>query len=126
MSEPYECDAVLLSLPRVFKSRLETIPAKVPYLRVPAETAQRWKQRLAKMDGVKIGVVWAGNPEHANDHRRSIELNRSRRCLPCAAPRSRACRSARARPISRHSSAASRRSTIFRQPSAISWNPRAR
>ena len=24
---PYQCDAVLLSLPRVFKTRLETIPA---------------------------------------------------------------------------------------------------
>jgi tetratricopeptide (TPR) repeat protein len=72
--EPYECDAVLLSLPRVFKTRLETIPANVPYLRVPAEFAQRWKQRLDKMTGVKIGVVWAGNPEHANDHRRSIDL----------------------------------------------------
>jgi tetratricopeptide (TPR) repeat protein len=72
--EPYECDAVLLSLPRVFKSRLETIPANVPYLRAPAEFAQRWKHRLDKITGVKIGVVWAGNPEHVNDHRRSIDL----------------------------------------------------
>ena len=72
--EPHEYDAVLLSLPRAFKCRLETIPAQVPYLRVPAELAQRWKQRLDKMTGVKIGVVWAGNPEHTNDHRRSIDL----------------------------------------------------
>ena len=34
---PYQCDAVLLSLPRLFKTRLETIPADVPYLRAPAE-----------------------------------------------------------------------------------------
>jgi len=26
------------------------------------------------MAGVKVGVVWAGNPEHLNDHRRSIDL----------------------------------------------------
>ena len=70
---PYQCDAVLLSLPRLFKTRLETIPADVPYLRAPAEAAQRWKKRLGKMDGVKVGVVWAGNPEHVNDHRRSID-----------------------------------------------------
>ena len=71
---PYQCDAVLLSLPRLFKTRRETIPAEVPYLRPPAAEAQRWKKRLADMAGFKVGVVWAGNPEHANDTRRSIDL----------------------------------------------------
>ena len=72
---PYQCDAVLLSLPRLFKTRLETIPAAVPYLRAPADVAQRWKARLAKMDGLKVGVVWAGNPDHVNDSRRSVSLS---------------------------------------------------
>ncbi|MGO8910709.1 MAG: tetratricopeptide repeat protein [Bradyrhizobium sp.] len=71
---PYQCDAVLLSLPHLFKTRLETIPAAVPYLRPPASTAQRWKERLAEMAGLKVGLVWAGNPEHVNDHRRSVDL----------------------------------------------------
>ncbi|MGA3307558.1 MAG: tetratricopeptide repeat protein [Xanthobacteraceae bacterium] len=71
---PYQCDAVLLSLPRLFKTRLETIPTEVPYLRPPLEQAERWKKRLASMADLKIGVVWAGNPEHANDARRSIDL----------------------------------------------------
>ncbi len=72
--EPHQCDTVLLSLPRLFKTRLETIPANVPYLRAPAQAAQRWKKRLETMKGVKVGVVWAGNPEHVNDHRRSIDV----------------------------------------------------
>jgi tetratricopeptide (TPR) repeat protein len=72
---PYQCDAVLLSLPRLFKTRLETIPADAPYLRVPTDALQRWRQRLAAMKGVKIGLVWAGNPEHVNDTRRSLDLN---------------------------------------------------
>jgi len=71
---PYQCDAVLLSLPRIFKNRLETIPAEVPYLRAPADAAQKWGRRLAKMKGLKIGIAWAGNPEHVNDARRSIGL----------------------------------------------------
>jgi tetratricopeptide (TPR) repeat protein len=71
----YDCGAVLLSLPRRFKTRLETIPGYVPYLRVPAEAAARWKQRLDPLKGLKIGFVWAGNPEHANDMRRSLELH---------------------------------------------------
>jgi tetratricopeptide (TPR) repeat protein len=71
---PYQCDAVLMSLPRLFKTRLETIPADMPRLRVPADAAQRWQNRLATMQGVRIGLVWAGNPEHVNDTRRSIDL----------------------------------------------------
>ena len=70
---PYHCDAVLLSLPRPFKTRLETIPAEIPYLRTPAQAAHRWIRRVAEMKGVKVGLVWAGNPEHVNDHRRSID-----------------------------------------------------
>jgi tetratricopeptide (TPR) repeat protein len=71
---PYQCDAVLMSLPRLFKTRLETIPADMPCLRVPADAAQRWQNRLATMQGVRIGLVWAGNPEHVNDLRRSLDL----------------------------------------------------
>jgi tetratricopeptide (TPR) repeat protein len=71
---PYQCDAVLLTLPRLFKTRLETIPAHVAYLRAPAEQTQRWRTRLAHMPGLKVGLAWAGNPEHVNDHRRSIDL----------------------------------------------------
>jgi tetratricopeptide (TPR) repeat protein len=71
----YQCDAVLLSLPRVFKTRLETIPAQVPYLHPPADAAARWNSRLAKMKGLRIGIVWAGNPDHVNDSRRSLDLS---------------------------------------------------
>ena len=73
--EPYQCDTVLLSLPRLFKTRLETIPAEMPYLRAPADMLQRWKKRLDKMTGVRIGVVWAGNPDHVNDSRRTLDLS---------------------------------------------------
>ncbi len=70
---PCHCDALLLSLPFLFKTRLETIPAEIPYLRAPAQAAQRWIKRVAKIEGFKIGLVWGGNPEHVNDHRRSID-----------------------------------------------------
>ncbi len=96
---PYQCDAVLLSLPRLFKTRLETIPAAVPYLRPPEAAARRWQERLAKMKGLKVGVVWAGNPDHVNDTRRSLKLASSNRCSKSAAPRSSACNMDRAPPI---------------------------
>ena len=31
-------------------------------------------QQLGTMSGFKVGLVWAGNPEHVNDHRRSVDL----------------------------------------------------
>jgi tetratricopeptide (TPR) repeat protein len=71
---PYQCDAVLLSLPRLFRTRLETIPADTPYLRAPADALRKWTKRLAGMKGLKVGLVWAGNPEHVNDTRRSLDL----------------------------------------------------
>jgi tetratricopeptide (TPR) repeat protein len=75
---PYHCDAPLLSLPRLFKTRYETIPATAPYLRAPIELVQPWTERLSKMQGCKVGLVWAGNPEHVNDHRRSLDLDQLR------------------------------------------------
>jgi tetratricopeptide (TPR) repeat protein len=69
---PYDCDAVLLSLPRLFRTRLETIPADCPYLRAPPQPARPFDRLIADMPGLKVGLVWAGNPDHANDHRRSI------------------------------------------------------
>jgi tetratricopeptide (TPR) repeat protein len=71
---PYDCDAALLSLPRLLRTRLETIPGDIGYLRVPATTARHWQQRLATLSGLKIGLCWAGNPDHSNDFRRSIDL----------------------------------------------------
>ena len=71
----YDCDALLLSLPRLLKTRLETIPVATSYLRAPADTAARWRERLASLSGVKAGVAWAGNPRHVNDHRRSLDLS---------------------------------------------------
>jgi tetratricopeptide (TPR) repeat protein len=69
-----DCEIALLSLPRLFRTRLETIPAAVPYLRPPTEVGARWRRRLGSLPGLKVGVVWAGRPEHVNNFRRSTAL----------------------------------------------------
>ena len=57
-----------MSIPLAFGTTLQTIPAKVPYLKSerPRLAAQR--------SGLHIGLAWAGNPGHYEDHRRSIRL----------------------------------------------------
>jgi tetratricopeptide (TPR) repeat protein len=73
----YDVDCPLLGLPRRFKTRLETIPASVPYLHAQPELADTWRRRLAESDGggFRVGLVWAGNPKHPNDMNRSMNLS---------------------------------------------------
>jgi len=72
-----ECDLYipLLSLPGVFETTAETIPADVPYLFVDSRKVEYWRPRLAG-EGFKVGLVWSGNPMHPNDRNRSCPLER--------------------------------------------------
>jgi Flp pilus assembly protein TadD len=63
----------LMSLPRRLETALETIPTRVPYLAADGAAVARWAERLLSFAGLKIGLVWAGNPEFAADSRRSID-----------------------------------------------------
>lgn len=64
----------LLSLPRLMGTTAKTIPAEIPYLAAPEDAAARWRERFGKGKGRKIGLVWSGNPKHANDHHRSCHF----------------------------------------------------
>lgn len=64
-----DCHCPLLSLPRVFKTNLATIPAAVPYLSVPGEASAVWEERIATAPGLRVGVVWAGTTIGAIDLR---------------------------------------------------------
>ena len=65
----FDCHCPLLSLPRVFKTNLATIPNAVPYLRVPAEASAGWAERIPTTSGLRVGVVWAGTTVGAIDLR---------------------------------------------------------
>lgn len=66
----YHCP--LLSLPRAFGTRLETIPAEVPYLRADPAAVERFRAAFADAR-LKVGLVWRGSPEKAGDAQRSLE-----------------------------------------------------
>jgi tetratricopeptide (TPR) repeat protein len=72
---PFDLHAALLSLPQLFGTTLETIPAPPRYLKAPADLAEAFRARLAAPPGVRrIGLAWAGKPSHKNDHNRSAGL----------------------------------------------------
>src|SRR5271169_292685 len=71
----FDLHCPLLSLPLAFGTRLETIPAFVPYLAAPAERLAYWRDRLPQ-SGLRAGFVWSGSSSHKNDANRSIPLTR--------------------------------------------------
>lgn len=69
----------LSSLALVFRTTLETIPNKVPYLSPDPARVERWARWLQANhpSGTRrIGLAWSGRPTHPNDRRRSIRLDR--------------------------------------------------
>lgn len=62
----------LMSLPRIFDTNLSTIPAPFSYIHVNDAKCRNWQQRLSPAAGRRVGIVWAGNPQHGNDRNRSL------------------------------------------------------
>jgi tetratricopeptide (TPR) repeat protein len=71
---PFDVYAPLLSLPGVFQTSLDTIPAKVPYLFPDPATVAQWQAELGREAGLKIGIAWQGNPQQPRDAQRSFPL----------------------------------------------------
>lgn len=65
----------LLSLPWIFQTTLETVPADVPYVYADPERVERWEERFDPQDKrLRVGLVWGGNPAHRNERNRSLPL----------------------------------------------------
>jgi hypothetical protein len=72
---PFDVHCSLLSLPLAFGTDLDSIPASVPYLSVPADRLAAWRRILGPRRGLRVGVAWSGNPNHRDDARRSIPFD---------------------------------------------------
>jgi tetratricopeptide (TPR) repeat protein len=72
----FDLHCPLLSLGAVFKVNATTIPSHVPYLKSNPEIAGRWAGRFDPGDkSLRVGLVWAGRPEHSNEQNRSMKLD---------------------------------------------------
>ena len=60
-----------LSLPAIFRTTQETLPAKVPYLTPPKEV---FPIGPTEAGCLKAGLAWAGDAEHKNDRNRSMPV----------------------------------------------------
>jgi tetratricopeptide (TPR) repeat protein len=83
----FDVHAPLLSLPMIFGTRIDTIPAAIPYLKPDPALVRTWRERLGAHSGVTVGLFWQGNPTHPNDRHRSIRLDALRPLLDCPGAR---------------------------------------
>ena len=60
----------LLSLPGVFGTEPDTVPADIPYITAPSD-----RPALPDGAGFKVGLAWAGSPANPSDLRRSMDLD---------------------------------------------------
>jgi len=65
----------LLSLMLACGTDLGSIPGDVPYLSPPKALVQQWRARLGQGRHKRVGLVWAGRPEHRRDRDRSLPLS---------------------------------------------------
>ena len=71
----FDVHVTLLSLPLLFGTTLQNVPARVPYLRPPADRVERWRSRLANSDSKrKVGLAWSGKVGYRNDRGKSTTL----------------------------------------------------
>ncbi len=66
----------LMSLPLAFRTRLDSIPAELPYLRVTEPARRHWSERLEKAapGRLRIGIAWTGRKAHQYNARRSLGI----------------------------------------------------
>ena len=72
----------LMSLAHLTANQWDTIPAEPHYLKVPTDAQVRWDDRFGATDGLRIGFVCSGNPDHSNDAARSLNMMTFLKALP--------------------------------------------
>jgi Flp pilus assembly protein TadD len=70
----FDVHAPLMSLPKLVRTTVETIPADIPYLFADEQRVDFWRSQLPPGDILKVGIAWQGNPKHVGDRHRSVRL----------------------------------------------------
>ena len=64
----------VVSLPHAFGIDLASIPADDAYLVADPVREAHWSSRILPTNDLRVGLVWAGNPNHPGDQFRSMPL----------------------------------------------------
>ena len=78
---PSDFHCAMMSLPLLCGSEVSTIPAPIPYFFASSEKQSRWREKLERTfnGGLRVGLVWAGNPRKHVRGANAIDRMRSLR-----------------------------------------------
>ncbi len=74
---PFDVHLPLMSIPRILETTLDAIPAQIPYLHANTEPILRWAKRLMFRDGLRVGLVWSGDPRKHDMRANTVDGRRS-------------------------------------------------
>jgi tetratricopeptide (TPR) repeat protein len=79
----FDAYATIMSLPRLLEPQLKgQLPPPLGPLRIPESAMKKAMTLIPDADVPAIGLTWAGNPKHQNDHNRSRSLEEFCGLLP--------------------------------------------
>jgi len=74
---PHDAYSLLSSLPQIFGTELNSIPAPIPYMHMDPARIAHWARRLDAAfpeKRLRVGISWSGRGTHPNNARRSVRL----------------------------------------------------
>jgi Tfp pilus assembly protein PilF len=74
----YDLHCPLTSVAAILRTDAKSIPATIPYLTAEPELVEQWREKLAGIAGLKVGIVWEAEQRTAYGRRRSIPLEHYR------------------------------------------------
>ena len=69
-----DCAVPLMSLPHLMRLSRAELPLAQNYLVPDPDDALRWAKKLDTPAAPRVGIAWAGRPNHQMDHKRSLPL----------------------------------------------------
>jgi Flp pilus assembly protein TadD len=74
---PFDYHCPIISLPYVFGTTLDTIPADIPYIKADPALITEWAALLPDSTGPRVGLVWAGDPRPYDYDSQTMDWRRS-------------------------------------------------
>jgi len=71
---PFDYFVNLMSLPAALGTTVDSIPRTIPYLSPDPAYSAKWKPRFDDRRVPRVGLTWAGRPQHRVDRHRSLAL----------------------------------------------------
>ncbi len=68
----YDVHCPIMSLPALFGTIPQSVPGTEDVLAVPPDVDAYWRDRLASVRGLRVGLVWAGSPSLRDNGKRNV------------------------------------------------------